>query len=47
VIATTDRDRVAYAADESGIGRGAPSRTTEGSAFSQGNQSCRKESAID
>jgi hypothetical protein len=47
VIATTDRDSVAYAANKSGTDRGAPSRTTKGSAFSQGNQSCTKESAVD
>jgi hypothetical protein len=47
VIATTGRDCVADAADESGVDGGAPSRTTKGSAFSRGNQSCRKEAAID
>jgi len=47
VTVTTDRDSVADAADESGKDRGDPSRTTKGSAFSRGNQSCKKESAID
>jgi len=47
VIATTDRDSVANAADESGLDQGAPSQNTKASPFSRGNQSCTKESAID
>jgi hypothetical protein len=47
VTATTDRDSLAYMSDESAVDGGVPSPDARGSAFSRGNQGCRKGSTID